>query len=224
MTNSSSVAFSYEYTHTVHAHSTHPPPPIHTHTQYRQSYDVEIVLKVVGTDIQLSSSYDLKNPSFRYMGAPGMVPGTQHTNPTEAYFENLIPQQSGGHNSTTPQSMVGGATKTDNPNLVNGGSMLQQTSPMDPILPYQQIPMPVPPHVVPMSQTFTSAASGSSNVVGSPNQLMYAMTSSNGGGVMYKYQQLHPVSQPATSSGMYPSPQYTVPNYTQQQMNNYSPS
>ena len=98
-------------------------------------------MKVEGTDIRLSSSYDLKNPNFRYMGAPaGMVPGTQHTNPTEAYFENLIPQQSGCNNSATPQSIVGAATKTDNPNLVNDGSLSSST------------------------------ASGS-NVVGSPNQM-----------------------------------------------------
>ena len=143
------------------------------------------------------------------MGAPGMVPGTQHTNPTDAYFESLIPQQSGGNNSATPQSIVGVATKTDNPNLVNGGSLLQQTpGHMDPNMPYQQIPMPI----LPISQTFSSTAS-SSNVVGSPNQLMYTMTSSNGGGVMYKY---HPANQVSSGNTSYNPPPYNVPNYAQQ--------
>ena len=193
-------AMSYVRPHSMCFHT-------HTHmTPHRQSYDIEIALKVQGTDVSVTSSYDLKNPNFRYMSAPSMVPGTLHTNPMEAYFENLTPQTTGGSNSSTPQPLLGIPPKTDSQNLVNGGGGLLPTPPgshVEPSSPYQHIPIAT--HMVPMSQqTFHSSASGG-HYMGSPNQMLYAVTSvggpaAMGSGLMYKYQQLHPVSHP-TSGG-----------------------
>lgn len=40
-----------------------------------------------GTGINITTSYDLKNPTFRYMTMPPPPPGSHHANPTESYFE-----------------------------------------------------------------------------------------------------------------------------------------
>lgn len=57
----------------------------------RQSYDVTVELDVTGTGMKSKSSYDLKNPNFRYMTTPPSVPGTLHTNPTDAYYQDTSP-------------------------------------------------------------------------------------------------------------------------------------
>lgn len=178
---------------------------------HRQSYDIEISVQLQGTDIKQTSSYDLKNPSFRYMAVPSMVTGTQHASPTEAYFDSLNPQNtaqnSGGTSSATAQHIFG---RTDTSNLVNGGPVYQASQ--DPNLSYQQIPIPIQSHVIPMSQAY---ASSGSHVLASPNQLMYAVTSASpGGGLVHKYQQLHSVSQ--VTSGVYHTP-FSMGNFNMQQ-------
>uniref|UniRef100_U5ENU4 Histone-arginine methyltransferase CARMER n=1 Tax=Corethrella appendiculata TaxID=1370023 RepID=U5ENU4_9DIPT len=59
----------------------------------RQSYDVEIDLKLEGTLITSSNTLDLKNPYFRYTGAPVQAPpGSSSTSPSEAYWSQLDAQ------------------------------------------------------------------------------------------------------------------------------------
>ncbi|XP_058062051.1 histone-arginine methyltransferase CARMER [Anopheles bellator] len=59
----------------------------------RQSYDVEIDLKLEGTMITSSNTLDLKNPYFRYTGAPVPAPpGSNTTSPSEAYWSQLDAQ------------------------------------------------------------------------------------------------------------------------------------
>ncbi|XP_055636576.1 histone-arginine methyltransferase CARMER [Toxorhynchites rutilus septentrionalis] len=59
----------------------------------RQSYDVEIDLKLEGTIISSSNTLDLKNPYFRYTGAPVPAPpGSNTTSPSEAYWGQLDAQ------------------------------------------------------------------------------------------------------------------------------------
>ncbi|XP_003388033.1 PREDICTED: histone-arginine methyltransferase CARMER-like [Amphimedon queenslandica] len=55
----------------------------------RQSYDIEMEINVVGTSQVSKCHYDLKNPYFRYTGAAQPPAGSQHTNPTEAYWANI---------------------------------------------------------------------------------------------------------------------------------------
>ena len=42
---------------------------------------------MAGLGIKSKSTYDLKNPNFRYMSTPPSVPGTLHANPTDSYFQ-----------------------------------------------------------------------------------------------------------------------------------------
>lgn len=59
----------------------------------RQSYDVEIDLKLEGTMITSTNTLDLKNPYFRYTGAPVPAPpGSNTTSPSEAYWGQLDAQ------------------------------------------------------------------------------------------------------------------------------------
>uniref|UniRef100_A0A182PK48 Histone-arginine methyltransferase CARMER n=1 Tax=Anopheles epiroticus TaxID=199890 RepID=A0A182PK48_9DIPT len=59
----------------------------------RQSYDVEIDLKLEGTMITSSNTLDLKNPYFRYTGAPvAAPPGSNTTSPSEAFWSQLDAQ------------------------------------------------------------------------------------------------------------------------------------
>ncbi|ETN64413.1 histone-arginine methyltransferase CARM1 [Anopheles darlingi] len=59
----------------------------------RQSYDVEIDLKLEGTMITSSNTLDLKNPYFRYTGAPVPAPpGSNTTSPSETYWGQLDAQ------------------------------------------------------------------------------------------------------------------------------------
>lgn len=56
----------------------------------RQSYDVTINLSLENTEIKSSNTLDLKNPYFRYTGAPAAVPvGSSTTSPTESYWSQL---------------------------------------------------------------------------------------------------------------------------------------
>lgn len=59
----------------------------------RQSYDVTIDLRIEGTNISSSNTLDLKNPYFRYTGAPTSAPpGTNTQSPSEAYWSHLDAQ------------------------------------------------------------------------------------------------------------------------------------
>ncbi|XP_037952621.1 histone-arginine methyltransferase CARMER [Teleopsis dalmanni] len=60
----------------------------------RQSYDVTIDLTVENTNISSSNTLDLKNPYFRYTGAPVQPPpGTSAQSPSEQYWSQLDTQQ-----------------------------------------------------------------------------------------------------------------------------------
>lgn len=60
----------------------------------RQSYDITITLRVEGTNTASSNTLDLKNPYFRYTGAPTQAPhGTTTQSPSEAYWSHLDTQQ-----------------------------------------------------------------------------------------------------------------------------------
>lgn len=66
----------------------------------RQSYDVTMKLTVKGTNTTSSNTLDLKNPYFRYTGAPTQPPnGTTTQSPSEAYWSHLDAQQ-GNRNGT----------------------------------------------------------------------------------------------------------------------------
>ncbi|XP_055377423.1 histone-arginine methyltransferase CARMER isoform X2 [Condylostylus longicornis] len=59
----------------------------------RQSYDVNIDLRIEGTSISSSNTLDLKNPYFRYTGAPVQPPpGTNNQSPSELYWSHLDAQ------------------------------------------------------------------------------------------------------------------------------------
>lgn len=56
----------------------------------RQSYDVTIKLSIEGTNTTSSNTLDLKNPYFRYTGAPTQPPhGCNTQSPSEAYWAHL---------------------------------------------------------------------------------------------------------------------------------------
>lgn len=56
----------------------------------RQSYDVTMDLVLEGTTVSSSNTLDLKNPYFRYTGAPAAAPpGASGTSPSEAYWGAL---------------------------------------------------------------------------------------------------------------------------------------
>ncbi|GBP67428.1 Histone-arginine methyltransferase CARMER [Eumeta japonica] len=56
----------------------------------RQSYDVTMELCLEGTNISSSNTLDLKNPYFRYTGAPAAPPpGVNNTSPSENYWNSM---------------------------------------------------------------------------------------------------------------------------------------
>lgn len=59
----------------------------------RQSYDVTIKLSIEGTNTTSTNTLDLKNPYFRYTGAPTQPPhGTNTQSPSETYWAHLDSQ------------------------------------------------------------------------------------------------------------------------------------
>ena len=53
----------------------------------KQSYDVTIECKIMGTSTQSVNTLDLKNPYFRYTGVqPAAPPGENSTSPSENYW------------------------------------------------------------------------------------------------------------------------------------------
>lgn len=59
----------------------------------RQSYDVTIELCIEGTTQCSSNTLDLKNPYFRYTGAPVQPPpGVSNISPSENYWNQLDAQ------------------------------------------------------------------------------------------------------------------------------------
>ncbi|GJQ67093.1 CARM1 [Trypoxylus dichotomus] len=59
----------------------------------RQSYDVTIELQLEGTNHRSSNTLDLKNPYFRYTGAPVQPPpGVSNISPSENYWNQLDAQ------------------------------------------------------------------------------------------------------------------------------------
>lgn len=59
----------------------------------RQSYDVTIELCIEGTTTCSSNTLDLKNPYFRYTGAPVQPPpGVSNISPSENYWSQLDAQ------------------------------------------------------------------------------------------------------------------------------------
>lgn len=60
---------------------------------FRQSYDVTIELHIEGTNVSSSNTLDLKNPYFRYTGAPVQPPpGVSNVSPSETYWSQLDAQ------------------------------------------------------------------------------------------------------------------------------------
>jgi hypothetical protein len=60
---------------------------------FRQSYDVTIDLAVEGTNQSSKNTLDLKNPYFRYTGAPVQPPpGISNVSPSENYWSQLDAQ------------------------------------------------------------------------------------------------------------------------------------
>jgi len=56
----------------------------------RQSYDVTIDVQIQGTLISSKNTLDLKNPYFRYTGAPVQQPaGTNSQSPSEQYWSQF---------------------------------------------------------------------------------------------------------------------------------------
>ena len=56
----------------------------------KQSYDVTIECKIMGTSTQSQNTLDLKNPYFRYTGVqPQPPPGENSGSPSEAYWAQM---------------------------------------------------------------------------------------------------------------------------------------
>jgi hypothetical protein len=77
----------------------------------RQSYDIEIMLTVAGSNLVFKNTLDLKNPFFRYTGQTSIPPGQHHESPTEQYYQqlttqaNTVQQQSHQMQQVQPQQM-----------------------------------------------------------------------------------------------------------------------
>lgn len=73
----------------------------------RQSYDVDIELKLENSPMRVTNSLDLKNPYFRYTGqAPQAPPGTYETSPTDIYWQSLESSNQGLMNGVNGSSNV----------------------------------------------------------------------------------------------------------------------
>lgn len=59
----------------------------------RQSYNVNLEVRVEGTNTVSTNSLDLKNPYFRYTGvAPSPPPGNNSVSPSESYWSTVDAQ------------------------------------------------------------------------------------------------------------------------------------
>ncbi|XP_076353690.1 histone-arginine methyltransferase CARMER-like isoform X2 [Tachypleus tridentatus] len=89
----------------------------------RQSYDVDIELKVEETGVCSRNSLDLKNPFFRYTGQPLQPPpGFNETSPSESYWETLDAQNA----TNSVNLMVNGIA------LMNGNTVMDVQSIQNP--------------------------------------------------------------------------------------------
>ncbi|KAI0984340.1 hypothetical protein GJ496_003977 [Pomphorhynchus laevis] len=81
---------------------------VHFKSNTRQSYEIDIELRISRTDMVSRNSLDLKNPFFRYTGqvVPPPPPGTQRECPTESFFSNSYsgqPYSVGGNDNMDSQ-------------------------------------------------------------------------------------------------------------------------
>lgn len=95
----------------------------------RQSYDVDIELKIKELGTRASNSLDLKNPYFRYTGQPVQPPpGMNEISPSEQYWSTYetVPMTVNSYNGTTmpiqqqsQQISVSGVGDHLNSNIIN---------------------------------------------------------------------------------------------------------
>lgn len=89
----------------------------------RQSYDVDIELRLEHNSVKSTNSLDLKNPYFRYTGqAVQAPPGTYETSPTEMYWQSLDSNNQGMMNG------VNGSSNTTGVNLIDTQCIHQNTA------------------------------------------------------------------------------------------------
>lgn len=86
----------------------------------RQSYDVTMELSLEGTTITSSNTLDLKNPYFRYTGAPSVPPpGVNTTSPSEKYWQSSDAVLNGQRNLADVQQYFSQeATNGTNQNVI----------------------------------------------------------------------------------------------------------
>ena len=133
-----------------------------------------VELSVPENGIKSQTSYDLKNPNFRYMTTPPSVPGTMHTSPSEAYFQEAalpqqqpqIPQADPANSSTKTTTFQGVKSKIGNsapPPSQNQFGVLPMSPQMQGTSPSQSL-NPAAPQFVPLP---TSAQNG---ILSTPGQ------------------------------------------------------
>lgn len=71
------------------------------HANQRQSYDVEMEIRLDGTGVRSSNVLDLKNPFFRYTGVQSQPPGQSSQSPTEQYWNSSSVVLNGGIMNTS---------------------------------------------------------------------------------------------------------------------------
>lgn len=131
---------------------------LHAHIS-RQSYDVTVELSVPSSGIKCQSSYDLKNPNFRYMTTPLSVPGTLHSAPTENFFTegSLATQQQPVANSL-PLNSDGQTQATVPPQQTNIALSTSNSAPQHQHVPTSQSLNPAAPQFIPLPLSSSAAA------------------------------------------------------------------